>query len=196
MRIIKLIIYCLVNIVMLSCGNSERRKEIQNELEYFLNSKIIIPEDLTTFYTNANNLWINTIPQTNVKMIVYHDSLSCTPCNVSHLVDWKDIVIYMEKINYRCLPVFIFTPSEASKHELFELLEKMKQLEYYVLIDECSSFINQNHHLSQNTMFHTFLLDKNNKVVLAGNPLYNKKLWDLYKETIKELIDNDGEITE
>jgi len=35
-------------------------------------------------------------------------------------------------------------------------------------------------------------LDKDNRVVLVGNPLHNPPLWELYKRTIQKMIDNDG----
>ena len=38
------------------------------------------------------------------------------------------------------------------------------------------------------TRLHSFLLDKDNRVVLTGNPIGNEPLWELYKEQIRELI--------
>ncbi len=32
------------------------------------------------------------------------------------------------------------------------------------------------------------LLNANNKVVLAGDPLYNSKMWELYKNTLDTMI--------
>jgi hypothetical protein len=37
---------------------------------------------------------------------------------------------------------------------------------------------------------------KNIGVILAGNPVNSLKLWDLYKKTINELIENGGEMKE
>ena len=33
----------------------------------------------------------------------------------------------------------------------------------------------------------TFLVDKNKKIVLVGNPVHNDKLWNLYKKAILRL---------
>ena len=41
------------------------------------------------------------------------------------------------------------------------------------------------------TRFNTFLLDKENRVVLVGSPANNDKLWELYKQQIRKLMDKD-----
>jgi hypothetical protein len=42
------------------------------------------------------------------------------------------------------------------------------------------SFERLNPHLPANEQFHTFLLNEENKVVLAGSPVHNEKLKKLY----------------
>ena len=39
--------------------------------------------------------------------------------------------------------------------------------------------------------YKTFLLDKENRVVLVGSPANNDKLWELYKQQIRKLMDKD-----
>ena len=73
---------------------------------------------------------------------------------------------------------------------------KVNQLDYPVFIDQYATFVHQNPNLPKNQQLHSFLLDKNNRVVLVGNPLYNPALWALYKRTIQEMIDNDGVLPE
>jgi hypothetical protein len=189
MKIIKFTVYFSFSVLIICCVN-QREKIIKNELENFINTEIVIPEDLMSFYKNTDSL----LKQTNIKVITYYDSLSCTPCNISNLVEWKDIIIYMEK--NQSLPVFIFTLSKSSQAEIYELLRNMQELEYCILTDERGSFADRNSHLPKDKRFHTFLLDKNNKVILAGNPVYNAKLWDLYKKTINKLIASGGELKE
>lgn len=40
-------------------------------------------------------------------------------------------------------------------------------------------------------MYHTFLLDRQNRVVLVGNPIGNERLWELYKKEIREQAKHD-----
>jgi hypothetical protein len=49
-----------------------------------------------------------------------------------------------------------------------------------VFYDLDGSFERLNPHLPPDEQLHTFLLNEKNKVILVGNPSYNKKLKDLY----------------
>lgn len=57
-----------------------------------------------------------------------------------------------------------------------QLYEKLK------LIVKLSS------HIPTNKVFHTFLLDGNNHVVMIGNPLYNSETETLFKTTVEKLL--------
>ncbi len=41
-------------------------------------------------------------------------------------------------------------------------------------------------------MFHTLLLDKDNRVVLVGNPLASDAMWTLFKSTLDNMLAHDG----
>ena len=45
--------------------------------------------------------------------------------------------------------------------------------------DTCGSFLNANKHIPNNSLLHTFMIDKNDSVVLIGNPHTNPKIRDL-----------------
>ena len=42
-------------------------------------------------------------------------------------------------------------------------------------------------------MYHTFLLDENNKIILVGNPLHNKKIEKLFLDMLDEKFDKNEE---
>ena len=48
------------------------------------------------------------------------------------------------------------------------------QFKHAVLIDKQSQFRKANPQIPKETMYHTFLLDKNSNVVLVGNPVHNE----------------------
>lgn len=47
-------------------------------------------------------------------------------------------------------------------------------------------FPQYNPHIPTNKVLHTFLLDENNKVILAGNPLFNPRIEALLFQKLKE----------
>jgi hypothetical protein len=54
----------------------------------------------------------------------------------------------------------------------------------YPLFLDMNNSINRLNHFPQQQSYQCFLLDKDNKVLMIGNPVLNPKIWDLYKEQI------------
>jgi hypothetical protein len=60
-----------------------------------------------------------------------------------------------------------------------------KQADFtYPLFLDMNNNIDKLNHFPQQQSYQCFLLDKNNKVLMIGNPALNPKIWDLYKEHI------------
>lgn len=61
---------------------------------------------------------------------------------------------------------------------------------YPFVYDEEGRFLKYNE-LPLDSRYHAFLLNQNGEVVLVGNPIGNDKLWELYKQQIRKLMDKD-----
>ncbi|MDR0892594.1 MAG: DUF1573 domain-containing protein [Mediterranea sp.] len=77
---------------------------------------------------------------------------------------------------------FILHPPKNGKQALLRLL-RFEQFTYPVCIDD-SDAINKLNHFPKEMMFQTFLLDRNNKVLAMGNPIYNPKVAQLYMNIV------------
>jgi hypothetical protein len=53
-----------------------------------------------------------------------------------------------------------------------------------LIYDSTGMFIKKNN-LPEEQRFHSFLLNENKEIILVGSPIGNDKLWDMYKEIIK-----------
>lgn len=80
---------------------------------------------------------------------------------------------------------FVFILQPKDDFELLSLL-KFNEFHFWIFYDKTIDFIRQNQ-LSSEPLYQTFLINPENKIVLAGNPLSNKTLWNLYKETEEKL---------
>jgi hypothetical protein len=92
----------------------------------------------------------------------------------------------LENIHFENFGVIvIMNPSdiETADYTLADM-----RFHHTVFYDLDGSFERLNPHLPANELFHTFLLNKDNKVVLVGNPIRNEMLWKLYKEQIQNKI--------
>ena len=64
-----------------------------------------------------------------------------------------------------------------------ELLLESEEFVYPVCIDE-EDELNKLNCFPENEGFHTLLLDKENKIVIVGNPIQNMKIKELYLKTL------------
>lgn len=71
-------------------------------------------------------------------------------------------------------------------------MKQKNKFEHPIFYDTLNKMEKLNHFPKNNT-FRTFLLDKNNHVILVGNPIGNKTLWNLYKQIItREIKENEN----
>jgi hypothetical protein len=112
-------------------------------------------------------------------IVSYIDSVGCTSCKLK-FHRWLEIMHEMDSISGQPVPfLFIFHPK--SKRDLSELSYLMKRdnFSYPVWIDVEDTFNGMNK-LPDNSVFHSFLIDKQNKMVAMGNPFENPKIKELY----------------
>lgn len=62
-----------------------------------------------------------------------------------------------------------------------------------VFIDRTNEFIRRNDPILADTRFQSFLLDRNNRIVLIGNPLNGDAMWNLFESTLENMLAHDGE---
>ena len=182
------ILYLFAVLLLLSCSNNLRIKDVKQ----FMGQQITIPDDSYTVWKGRETILFD-FTKTPINLVVWYDSLGCTSCEASRISGWSEIVAYTDSLNQWISIIFLFTPKKKDIHRV-KIALQTDDFDYPIFIDQNATFVKQNSKLPKNSQLHSFLLDKNNKVVLVGNPLYNTTLWGLYKKTIQCLIDNDGEL--
>jgi len=182
--------YILPLLIFCSCTNNRLVKEI----EQFMGQQIIVPVDLNAVWSGRDTVLID-FTEVPAKLVVWYDSLMCHTCQVSRMSDWNNIVEYADSLSQWFSVIYLFTPPKEDVSKVNASL-KADKFDYPVFIDLNADFVRQNPQLPQSRQLHSFLLDRNNKVVLLGNPLHNPALWALYKSTVQKVIDNDGVLPE
>lgn len=186
----KLILYCIFLVVVYSCSDSNT--EILQELygkEIF--EPIQALHKIATKNRSLKDTLIDAFGNKNkFKILSYYNTSECTSCRLKELAKWKNIMsevkntqdslINMNNIEF----VFIFNVGEQL-HEL-ELNLRLHKLNIPVMFDMKGEFEKINS-LPSPEMFHCFLLDKNNKILIVGSPVKNEKIWLLYKKKILEI---------
>ena len=170
--------------LLCSCGE----KRIAKEMEKFSGQQIILPANLTKL--GSEDTLLANLTEVPIKLIVWYDSRDCVLCEATSMYEWDHIAKSVDSLTQWFRMAFIFTPKEENLRQVRISLRPYR-FKYNIFVDQSATFSKQNK-LPRNRLLHTFLLDKNNKVVLVGNPQRNPSLWRLYKRTIQTMIANDG----
>lgn len=159
------LLLCLV-----SCNESQQK----NEIKEFMKTTIVIPRK--NMYTRRE------IKNTNsdVSIINYYDENHCSECAIQEIA--------LNEINNtekycNCEFVYVF---ETHKKDTYKLYNKARDsgIKGTVYIDTCKSFRNANPHIPDKGIYHTFVINKNGKVLMVGNPFQNEKMETLLKKVL------------
>lgn len=110
------------------------------------------------------------------KLIIFIDSLSCSPCFVSHMLDYMGTVVDFDSVGIKTF--FIFEPKEEQKESLVSSLKELAHPIRTIVVPK-GKFSSANPHLSSSSVLHSFLLNGNNEVMVVGNPAKNAKIKEL-----------------
>jgi hypothetical protein len=181
-RIYKVILLIIIVFLCFCCKENKKLAEVNRVVKEWMGKTIQFPEN-----AQCNILGKDTVPDLcsgsfhkEYKVLLYVDSSGCSSCRL-RLFQWQQLIeeadnLYGENLSF----LFFFQPK--NKQEM-EFLFQRDKFAYTVFID-MDNTINHLNHFPQQEEYQCFLLDKNNSVLIIGNPTWNPKIWELYKEQI------------
>ena len=180
MKTLNLIILVLLPIFF-SCKSEQKEKEkqIMELVNEWQEKEIKFPDNLifTRYLTDTTDFQI---PQSEYKVLVYVDSIGCTSCKLQ-LHKWIELIEYTDSATQGKVPfLFFFHPKDTKE---IRYLLKCDGFDRPVCID-LDDRLNKLNKFPADMTFQTFLLDKNNKIVVLGNPIHNTVVKDLYLKQI------------
>ncbi|WP_303228097.1 DUF1573 domain-containing protein [Parabacteroides goldsteinii] len=175
------LLYILLITAFFSCDNEQKEKEKQilQLVNEWQGKQIVFPENaiFTRYLTDTTDYQI---PQSEYKVLIYVDSIGCTSCKLQ-LHKWKELIDYTDSVTQNKVPfLFFFHPKDAKE---IRYLLKRDGFDRPICID-LDDRLNKLNKFPADMTFQTFLLDKNNKVAVLGNPVHNTAVKDLYLKQI------------
>ena len=175
------LLYILLITAFFSCDNEQKEKEKQilQLVNEWQGKQIVFPENaiFTRYLTDTTDYQI---PQSEYKVLIYVDSIGCTSCKLQ-LHKWKELIEYTNSVTQNKVPfLFFFHPKDAKE---IRYLLKRDGFDRPICID-LDDRLNKLNKFPADMTFQTFLLDKNNKVAVLGNPVHNTAVKDLYLKQI------------
>ena len=157
-----------------------RKDHITQLVEEWQGKEVRFPEN-PVFTRQLNDTVDYRILETVYKVLVYVDSIGCTSCKLQ-LPKWKEFIAYVDSVSDRQIPFLFFFQSKDNK-ELRYILRR-DNFRLPVCVDSQDEFGKLNRFPSEQ-MFQTFLLDKDNRVKVIGNPIHNLSVKELYLKEIE-----------
>ena len=175
-REIKLYLLFIIGLsVNLCCSRSN--EQLKHDIELLKNEPIRIPYKNLLIYQGHQQIPIKKLEKP-YRLIVYIDSVQCSSCSLQEMYHWEPFIDSISKYNNKVDICFIFSPPKK-KLEMIKKKILRENFKYPIYVDTCGSFLNANKHIPNNSLLHTFMIDKNDSVVLIGNPHTNPKIRDL-----------------
>lgn len=166
-----------VFVFLTGCGSRGMRRTIAD----LIGATIVFPEEL-----QARVLDHDTVLDGNCaepyKLVVYMNSTQCDGCRLKDLLVWKH---YMRQFDSIVTPdslrfVFIFHPKDTA---VLEQQLTLYDFDRPVWVDRNGDFERMNP-LPADPAFHTFLLGRDDRILLVGSPVGRPGMWKLYKESV------------
>lgn len=177
------IILTLLAICLSSCKNNKQQDNAIKIVKEWTGKEIKFPESLSCTSMGKDTACID-LHNDNYKIVLYVDSLGCTSCRLK-LAEWKKIMKETDSLFTRKPEfVFFFQPKKKDEKEL-QFIFKQNGFRHPIFIDKANEIGKLNNFPSRSE-HQCFLLDKNNKVLIVGNPSLNSGIWTLYKKMINE----------
>lgn len=161
-----------------ACQNNNR-KDIARTVEQWQGRTVQMPEG-AVFTVQARDTVAMDMYAPTHKVLIYVDSTGCTSCRLQ-LHEWKKFVAEVDSATVGRVPFLFFLSPKSVKEARY--ITRRDDFTYPICVDMQNRLDSLNH-FPEEEMFHTFLLDSDNRVAVIGNPIHNRAVRDLYMKTI------------
>lgn len=180
------ILYFILMLGILTCSSCSEKnvqyKKLETDLRLFKEKAITFPDNMLAKVCDGQLPPDTTLLNRPSKMVIYVGKDGCTDCKLRSLLPiYMFILENKHRENFAVVIILNTADREATEKLLTDM--RFRQTVFY---DLDGSFERLNPHLPSGEDFHTFLLNKENKVVLIGNPTHNEKLNKLYLNEINK----------
>lgn len=165
-------------VIFLACffflSFSCQRKMKKNER---IGEEVIFPSNINWKILGQDTLCPQMLEK-EYKVLIYNKSTYCNDCSLK-IDSWKD---FITKIDTSKTSVLFFINTINNEEEIYTLL-KIYEFNYPVIIDKSNTILKTNKFIQIDDI-DCFLLDKNNRIILLGNPIESKTIKEEYFKII------------
>lgn len=164
-RPINAIFFLFVLLLCMACHRKSQKNPL-DVLEAVLEKKLV---------TGPDRIWQKNCPKI---ITILTDTGACTTCSLQFR-DWYHYKIALENEQLECDIIYVLSDSIQITPVIADLFRNYP-LHY---VTGAETMLRENK--LSDCPFRTFLVDSLQQIKLAGSPLYNARLWNLYKKVLK-----------
>jgi hypothetical protein len=175
-----------------SCKDNRKREDAEKIVTEWTGKTIIFPKNVPCYVLGKDTLpeLCNECFRKEYKILLYVDSSGCSSCRLK-LFEWKQLIeeadsLFQGELGF----LFYFQPKNIKEMDYLFVRDRF---DYPALMD-INGAINDLNHFPQAMPYQCFLLDRANKVLMIGNPVLNRKIWELYQSRITDEKKTESEI--
>lgn len=169
--------FMVCTMMCIACTDSNK-ENITRLVTEWQGREIVLPD--SAIFTIQGKDTVDVDLDSKYKILVYVDSAGCTSCRLQ-LHKWKEFIAEVDTAGHGSVQfLFYLTPKNVKEARY---ITRRDDFTYPMCIDP-ENKINAHNHFPTEDMFHTFLLDADNKVQVIGNPIHNSAVRELYLKTI------------
>lgn len=176
-------VFLLFISVCLMCSCNRLRLGFQ--VNSMIGREVIIPEQLEYYRGRIDKQYDSTALAT---IVLWYDSTECSMCKLNALNKLTEIESFcldsVDNVNI----MVVLSPNVLSIESFKDAIELI-DFEYPFYLDTCQYFYALNGSLTENKQLHSFLLNRDKRIVLCGDPLISYPLWLSYKSHIIDLVE-------
>ena len=178
----RLLFFLLILFIICSCKDNKRLEDAAKIVSEWAEKEILFPENVSCYVSGKDTLselcseWF----QKEYKILLYVDSAGCSSCRLK-LMEWKQLMEEADSLFHGKVGFLLYFQPKNVKEMGYLFLRD--QFDYPVFMDTKGA-INSMNKFPQAMQYQCFLLDRDNKVMMVGNPVSNMRIWELYKAQI------------
>ena len=165
--------------LMFSCTSNEKQKT--EYIKNWLEKELILEDSYRTYNVYFQKYDTLSVTRNTKKIVSYYNSFTCSTC-IDELQLWSPIINEYKNDSTIEFLFILKTDEHIFNHHIKPYL-RIWGSNLRISFEENSNF-QTNNSLSEDHFFNTFLVGEDNKVILIGNPHFNKDLMELYKKKI------------
>ena len=169
------------SVVVLLSGWCSSRRFVEDTMTAMIGYRIEFPDSLST--VNADQIEDSALLsyKGKAKLVMSVSSDECTTCTISkmYLAD----TLFRIKSYDDFVPMVIIRPEESQRDSILEAI-RFNWFEFPVYEDREGRFMKINPVIPEDGRFHTFLVGRDDRILLVGNPMLDERIMKLYMETL------------